>query len=240
MGPANAGPVGSWDASALLRPSPGEGILRPMSSTRDLSALQDLPGTRRLLQSLAVLDAVMSPQWESRYYMFDAAWGHRERSASMRDGCGDHWHAILCAQGMALVGLAHEAPAYVPGQPHPGLFADLPEAFHANLLHEPAFETSDATFCIWRMLEDDRWHAGADLPEGDGSAGLLTILEGRAQDYAAYAAEYFEQEVSLADVQWVYAHRPLTPEVVARLNPEADFAELEAELAEIGYPAGAV
>ena len=207
-----------------------------MSSTRDLSALQGLPGTRRLLQSLAVLDAVMSPQWESRYYMFDAAWGDRERSASMRNGCGDHWHAILCAQGMALVGLAHEAPAYVPGQPHPGIFAGLPEVFHANLLHEPAFETSDATFCIWRLLDDDRWHVGRDLPRDDGSEDFLSILDGKPQDYVAYAAEYFECALALADVEAVYAHRPLTPDLVTRLNPEADFAEAEAEVVEMGYP----
>jgi len=211
-------------------------MLGPMSSTRDLSALQDLPGTRRLLQSLAVLDAVMSPQWESRYYMFDGAWGDGERSASMRDGCGDQWNAILCPQGMALVGLAHEAPGYVCGQPHPGIFAELPEVFHENLLHEPAFETSDATFCIWRLLEDDRWHAGRDLAGEDGSEDLLTILDGKPQDYVAYAAEYFELELALADVEAVYAHRVLTSDLVARLNPEADFAEAEAEVEAIGYP----
>ncbi len=207
-----------------------------MSSTRDLSALRDLPGTRKLLQSLAVLDAVLCPQWESRYYMFDGAWGDGERSASMRNGCGDHWHAILCAEGMALVGLAHEAPGYVRGQPHPGIFAELPEVFHANLLHEPAFETSDATFCIWRLLEDDRWHAGRDLPADDGAQEFLKILEGEPRDYVAYAAEYFELEIEIADVEAIYAHRTLTPELVARLNPEADFGEAEAELSEIGYP----
>ncbi len=207
-----------------------------MSSTRDLSALGDLPGTRRLLQSLAVLDAILCPKWESRYYMFDLAWGEGERYASMRDGCGNHWHAILCAEGMAVVGLAHEAPGYVPGQPHPGIFADLPAPFHDNLLHEPAFETSDATFCIWRLLGDTRWHAGRELPADDGSGPLLKILDGNAADYVAYASEYFEVEVSLTDVEAVYGHHALTSDVVARLNPEADFADLEAELAEIGYP----
>lgn len=206
-----------------------------MSSTRDLSALGDLPGTRRLLQSLAALDAILSPQWESRYYMFDLAWGEGERYASMRDGCGNHWHAILCAEGMAVVGLAHESPGVVRGQPHPGIFAELPAAFHENLLHEPAFETSDATFCIWRLLEHDRWHAGRDLPTDDGSEALLTILEGKPQDYVSYAAEYFEVELAVADVEELYAHRPLTEALVARLNPDADFLEAEAELREIGY-----
>lgn len=219
-----------------MRPAWGAVILRPMSSTGDLTALADLSGVRRLLQSLAVLDAVMSPQWESRYYMFDVAWGEAERSASMRNGCGDQWNAILCAQGIALVGLAHESPGFTPGTPHPGIFAELPEAFHDNLLHEPAFETADATFCIWRLLEDDRWHAGRDLPDDDGSEALLTILDGEPQAYVDYAAEYFELEVSAADVAAVYEHRLLTAELVARLNPEADFAALEAELSEIGYP----
>jgi hypothetical protein len=32
--------------------------------------------------------------------------------ASMRDGSGDHWFALLCSAGVALHGLAHEAPIY--------------------------------------------------------------------------------------------------------------------------------
>jgi len=85
-------------------------------------------------------------------------------------------------------------------------------------------------------LEDDRWHAGRDLPREDGSQELLAILDGDPQAYVDYAAEYFDVVVALADVAVIYEHRPLTPELLHRLNPEASFAELEAELSTIGYP----
>ena len=44
-------------------------------STRDLAGMPDIPALRRLTQSLAVLDAILSPEWENRYYSFDSRWG---------------------------------------------------------------------------------------------------------------------------------------------------------------------
>ena len=213
-----------------------------MVSTRDLGGLPDLATTLRLVRSLAALDAVMSPQWEYRYYMFDSAWGEGEAMASMRDGCGDQWNAVFCAHGAALVGLAHESASYVPGQPHPAIFADLPEAFVDNLLHEPAFETSNATLCIWRERGDAQWQSGASagqpLPTDDGSEVLLSILSGDPQRYVDYAAAYFEREVALDDVAVLYAHQPPSDALIRRLNPEADPDGVRAELEQIGYGLG--
>lgn len=211
-----------------------------MSSSHDLTAMPDLAGFRRLTRSLATLDAVMSPQWEYRYYSFDPSWGEGDMMASMRDGSGNHWFAIICSVGVAIVGLAHESPSYEPGQPHPGVFAGLPAAFKANFLDEPAFDTSNATFCVWRLREDDQWHSGAttghQLPPDDGSAELLTILEGRPEQYREFAEEYFECKLKLRDVSAVYEHRAVGQGLVACLNAEADAAVVEAELKTIGYP----
>ncbi len=44
-----------------------------MISTRDLSQLPDVDPLRRLMQSLAMLDAILSPDWELRYYSFNAS-----------------------------------------------------------------------------------------------------------------------------------------------------------------------
>jgi hypothetical protein len=64
-------------------------------STRDLSLLPDVESLRRLWQSMAMLDAILSPDWEYRYYSFNAAWGAGEEMGSMRDGCGDSLHGPL-------------------------------------------------------------------------------------------------------------------------------------------------
>jgi hypothetical protein len=44
----------------------------------------------------------------------------------------------------------------------PGLVDTVPEVFAAHV-DEPAFShegTLEATVCLWRQHDDDRWHAG--------------------------------------------------------------------------------
>ncbi len=61
--------------------------MRP--STRAPRALCEPGLLLRRCVSLAVLDAIMSPDWQYRYYSFDAAWGDDAMMASMRNGQGD-------------------------------------------------------------------------------------------------------------------------------------------------------
>ncbi|MBB6579260.1 hypothetical protein HNP33_003370 [Comamonas odontotermitis] len=209
-------------------------------STKNLNELPDALGLMRLTQSLAVLDAILSPEWEYRYYSFNHAWSDGEMMASMRDGSGDQWFAIFCAAGVALHGVVHEAPAFRPGHPLPAIFNCLPKAFHANLLHEPAFTTQDSTFCIWRLDNEERWSCGpiefSTDGDPDGSAQLLNILAGRPEQYVEFAKNYYERDLNLSDVSAIYRHQPLSEALGQRLNPELDLESLKEDLAEIGYP----
>ena len=211
-----------------------------MISTRDLSALPDLDGFRQLTQALAMLDAIISPDWEHRYYSFNSSWAPGEMMAAMRNGSGDYWFAILCSTGVALHGLAHEAPIFQPGKPWPGVFDSLPIEFRDNFLHEPAFLTNDSTFCIWRLREDHRWRCGSvDLPplhDADGSEALLSILAGHVPDYVQFAHNYYEIEIAPRDVSAVYRHDQLTEALVRRLNPQVDLQSLADDMTQIGYP----
>jgi len=210
-------------------------------STRDLTGLPDVDGFRRLTKSLATLDAILSPEWADRYYSFDSTWAKGQMLASMRDGSGDKWFAIICESGVALQGLAHEAPSFRAGEPQPWVFRDLPLEFHENLLREPAADTANSTFCIWRLARDSTWRTGMrrkgeDREVDDGSAEVLSILSGRPQAYVDYARESYEREVRLEDVQAVYRHERLTRGLVMRLNDETDIEQLRADLKQIGYP----
>src|SRR5690606_9357258 len=94
------------------------------------------------------------------------------------------------------------------------------------------------TFCIWRLATDDRWRCGrrdAEQPD-DGSAWLLGMLAGDPAQYVAFAGDMYQARLRLEDVAAIYGHQPLTPELVARLNPEIDLAALREDLGEIGYP----
>jgi hypothetical protein len=156
--------------------------------------------------------------------------------ASMRNGEGDKWMAIICAAGVALLGLAHEAPTYRHGRPQRWVFDGLPEAFHGNVRDEPAFDSANTTFCIWRSADDERWHSGVGEPTEDGSDELLAILDGDPARYVAYARDYFEVELDVEDVRTIYAHRPLSAALVERLNPEVTLESLADDLQQIAYP----
>ncbi len=207
-----------------------------MISTSKLDALPGPDAFRRLTKSLAVLDAIMSPGWEGRYYSFQQHWSEDSMMASMRNGCGDQWFAVLCPAGVALVGLAHEASTFRYGRPHPWVFSELPAEFHANLRDEPAFDTGNSTFCIWCTATDPRWTCGVTTPVDDGAPELLEILGADPSCYSEFARNYYGTVLDLADVRSIYAHEPITKALVRRLNPEADFAAVVLELNDIGYP----
>jgi hypothetical protein len=180
----------------------------------------------KLTQALAMLDAILSPDWEQRYYSFNSNWANGEKMASMRDGSLDRWFALISAAGVALQGLASDLPLT------PGLFDDLPPEFRSNFLEEPAFLTEESNFCWWRTKSDTAWQRRpAQVPES------LGILRGEPEDYRLFAAEYYERTIALADVAAIYRHDPLTEALLTRLNPEMELASLAEDITEIGYPA---
>ena len=210
-----------------------------------LAALPTLERTVGLTRALAVLDIVMSEEWEDRYFSFDPAWAEGEQMASMRNGQGDTWFCWIGAAGAAIAGFDHEAAmtpyAHDPPRLWPGLVDDVPEAFRVPVLEEPAFSTTDLTFVIWRQAGDAAWQASSvqppDGPDPDGAQWLLDpLVEDRPERYVGFVEEYYEVEVPLDAVAAVYAGEPLTPALVAALNPERDTAAARAEAAEAGHP----
>jgi hypothetical protein len=216
-----------------------------MISTRDLSLLPDVDGLRRLLQSMAMLDAIICPEWQYRYYSFNSVWSAGEQMGSMRDGEGDDFFALFNSAGCWLKGFAHESftsPYRDDGtrQVWPGTLDYVPSEF-AACLREPAFKISDTTFCIWRRYIDFSWIRGqidfsADTDDADGSQELLSPLDGHPESYHSWAESYYERTVSLSGVRAIYDHRSLTVEIVAELNREVTLAMLAADANEIGYP----
>ena len=209
-----------------------------MISTQNLALLPDIPTLSRLTQSLATLDAILSPDWEMRYYSFNSRWAETETMASMRNGSGDEWFLLFCQPGAILKGFAHESPM-AAGPTWAGVLSSVPAAF-GGFLAEPAFSIADTTFCVWRTPGDSQWCKGAvnypPTADPDGSADLLSILDGDPRTYQQWAQEYYEVKVSLTAVRHVYQHHPLTHTLVARLNPELTLKDLAEDLTEIGYP----
>ncbi|MFJ9606040.1 hypothetical protein ACIRS1_06730 [Kitasatospora sp. NPDC101176] len=213
--------------------------------------LPEISLVRDRSRAMAMLDAILSPEWGDRYFSFDSRWSPTEEMASMRDGSGNEYSIVFSPAGAYARGFDHESPMtpyrVTPPAPWPGLFDGVPEALRAHVA-EPAFSdhgTPRATVCFWRERSDGAWRAGAvePLPEGvedDGSAEWLfdVLLDGRPEAYQRFAEEYYEVAVDIAAVRHVYALRPLTRRVVSLLNPEPDTTHLAEDVAQIGYPVG--
>jgi hypothetical protein len=213
-----------------------------MISTRDLTRLPGINELKRLSQSLAMLDAILSPEWESRYYPFNSQWGAGAEMASMRNGSGDEYFLCFNAAGAILKGFAHESPMtpcrHSPPKLWAGLLESVPKEF-ATFLVEPAFDMEFTTFCIWRRYEDRSWQCGRiefpELEDPDGSAELLALLDGKPATYRDWAEQYYEIQLPLQAVREIYEHHPLTPELLGRLNPEISLSELQSDREEIGW-----
>ncbi|WP_199848345.1 hypothetical protein [Streptomyces sp. Ag109_G2-6] len=212
---------------------------------RQFPSIADL---RNLCRSLAMLDAILSPDWEGRYYSFNAGWADDEEMASMRNGSGNEYSIVFSAAGAYVRGFDHEAPMSPygnDGEPWPGVIDEVPEVFKP-FVEEPAFTDEDdvpvVTACLWREATDDRWRHGViDFPAGcsdpDGATGLFELLVDRSPEaFRRFAEDYYEVPVDLEAVRDVYALRPLSQKLVSSLNAEVTLADLAEDLAEIGYP----
>lgn len=224
-----------------------------MISTRDLSGLPDIDTLKRLMQSMALLDAVLSPEWQYRLYSFNTKWAKGEQMGSMRNGMGDDLSALFTRDGCFLKGFVHTAPmtpyARRTQKVWPGVLDTVPPVF-ARGLNEPAFMMENTTFCIWRRYEDDGWQVGkikfpkvkrdykGDPIDPDGSGYLLSPYDGQPETYWKEATDYFEcgEHLTLNHVRHVYARKSLTTKLVKEINPDLTLADLKADIDETGYP----
>lgn len=211
----------------------------PKISTQYLSRLPGVAELESLLKSLAMLDAIMRSEWEYRYYSFNAKWGKGKRMGSMRNGSGDEFFALFNNYGCFMKGFQHESPVASMPEIKSQLYDGVPTELHGGVT-EPAFEPDDVTFCIWRAADGSRWErARVKLPKDidpDGSAYLLSPLDGNPKTYGKFAEEYYEVEVDLEIVAAIYEHQPLTKAMALGLNAEADWKDIKKDAKQIAYP----
>ncbi len=208
--------------------------------------LANLPGVEsleKLSQSLAMLDAIISPEWEYRYYSFNSKWSENEAMASMRDGSGDDYFVLFNSNGAIIKGFAHESsmsPNFnEPVEIWKGILDNVPSEFK-NFLSEPAFSLENTTFCVWRKFSDAFWQIGEiNFPEEkdpDGMNELLAILDRNPSTYKNWAEYYFGREFSLVAIENIYQQKPLSNELLKQLNKDISLEDLQEDIEEIGYP----
>jgi len=209
-------------------------------STATPERLPDIETLRRLTKSIAMLEAIICPEWEYRYFSYNSKWAEGEEMASMRNGSGDEWFLLFDKNGAALKGLAHESPVVAEGAFARRIQETVPKALE-TFLKEPAFAMEWASFCIWRARTDSGWKVvlpaeGHTALKEDGSEDLIWIFDGKPETYQEWAQDYYGRDIPLKAVQAIYAHQALSEELVSALNEELGMDDLVADAREIGYP----
>lgn len=196
--------------------------------------LPDKDQLRRTCKAISVLDAILSPDWEFRYFSYNAHWSEDEEFFEMKDGSGDHLFILFRQEGCVINGFCHEAPQTVVED----LTKGLPPVFNEFIFGEPVKSTG-TTFCAW-TLENSGWQPAKEI-NSNCAKELLFIFDGKPETYIAWASEYFEgsyrgQEVSPSVVNKIYREEPLTRDMVMELVSEVhDWDQLQSEMEEIDY-----
>lgn len=206
----------------------------------DPNRLLSIEHIRSRAKAIAMLDAIISPEWDYRYYSFNKNWGEGEEMASMRNGSGDEWFILFGDFGAAIKGLDHESEIAKGRLLAEEVQRQVPRTF-SSFLTEPAFSMNHVSFCYWRSPEDAAWHkvlhANIDLLEcADGSSEFLELLVQDASSYHEYACAYCEVSIPIEAVEKIYSLAPLTPKLVESINAEVSMAMAVEFALEIGYP----
>jgi hypothetical protein len=190
----------------------------------ELDAVEQL---ERRSKALAVLDAILIPEWEDRYFSFNCRWNSAqvERMASMRNGHGDEYFILFSQNGA--VGkvycdedqLAHEAAR-----------AAVPPTF-AGFMTEAAFSIATSTFFFWNVGTQGAWSVAPTQPNGYAWLGFLSR---GPSVYREWVSAYLEKEVDSKAVDQVFETLTVTEKLVAQLNSDRDLSELAEDLDEIG------
>jgi len=207
-----------------------------MISTQNYSLLPDRKSLETICKAISVLDAILSQEWQYRYYSFNSKWDKNERCLQMRNGSGDEMHILFRDDGCAINGFAHEYEQ----QDKIKLTSNLPAIFQDFIFGEPV-QSIGTTFCLW-TTELNKWQVGQLESFEDNSEEMLNIFDGHPQTYIDWATDYFEESykesgIPLDIVTKIYSEQTLTKEMVMSIvDALEDWEQLEKDLIEINYP----
>lgn len=207
-----------------------------MISTKNLKNLPNSTQLKSVCKAICVMDAILSPNWQYRYYNFNSTWDVNQSCLLMRNGSGDEMLILFHEQGCCINGFSHEYKA----QGKKKLTFGLPGFFNEFMFDEPV-NSIGTTFCIWSS-GNESWQTGQIENDLDGSTELLKILDGNPNTYIEWATDYFagkykKDGIPFNTVFQIYNGKPLTKEMVLSIVEKVDDWEtLKEHVNEIDYP----
>lgn len=195
-----------------------------------IQRIDQLPEPRQFLRNsraLAILDAILMPDWEGRYFSFNAKWNptQSQQMASMRNGSGDEYFALLSPAGII-------GKVYAPHDLATAAFieTDVPNTLVQGFADEPAFALDRTSFIFWRTASAASWSSS---PSVLNTLPYLEFVAYGAHVYHEWAEGYYEREIDLATVEEVFQTLRIDDATVRRLNPDQSLESIAEDLAEI-------
>lgn len=177
------------------------------------------------LKQLAILDAIIEPEWEYRYYSYNSTWSDDSEMASLRNGSGGEWFLLFEQDN---VSFKCTSPDDGIEKNFENIIRLVPKRFN-SMINEPAF-SMDYGSCIW-YLEDNQWiKLGNEikfLPNPE------TIQKMSVNDYCQYAEDYFEKTVDSKFVDLIF-NGNFSIDLARGINPSLDLETLSQDIIEIG------
>ncbi|WPN64336.1 hypothetical protein QMK47_04885 [Pseudomonas sp. P9_35] len=195
-------------------------------SIRNIDELPSIERVKYVAQGLALLDAIIMPEWEYRYFSFNCNWdgAGKEMMGSMRDGSGGEYFLHFTSAGVAGKVIFGSPLSDVPG-----CLNTMPEAFQQFKV-EPAFSADNASLFFWRGVKQPSWCAS---PDGLKEYPLLNFLVEGIEAYKALAKDYYEKNIDAVVLEEVFASLNVTADQLMILNPNIELGDLADDFQEI-------
>ncbi|WP_040069055.1 hypothetical protein [Pseudomonas batumici] len=196
------------------------------NSIRNIDELPSIERVKHVAQGLALLDAIIMPEWEYRYFSFNCNWdgAGKEMMASMRDGSGAEYFMHFTDEGVAGKVLYGSSLSNAPE-----CLGAMPEVFQRFKV-EPAFSTDNASLFFWRGVKQASWCAS---PGGLEEYPLLGFLVGGIAAYKKLAEDYYEKNIDEVVLEKVFTTLSVTADQLMILNPNIEAGDLVDDVQEI-------
>ena len=152
---------------------------------------------RRRCQSLSVLDSILMPVWDYRFFSYNSKWGDNEEMASMRNGAGSEYYIVFNKDGA--IGKVFKQGIRVHNISN--LQNCIPESF-SFFIREEAFNNADVSFYFWSFIVNPNEWMSTSICEND----MLDFLIYDSDTYHKWAENYYERDISIDSINSIYNH----------------------------------
>lgn len=196
------------------------------NSISDINELPSIDEVKKILQGLALVDAILMPEWEDRFFSYNCNWDSKgtETMASMRDGEGNEYFLSFSYLGIA-------GKVFCKNNIQNSLFnlENMPNSFE-NFKNEASFNIKYSSFFFWKTYEDNKWFAS---PNNLEFYPLLGFIKNNYDGYQSWAETYYEREIDKKTLEEVFTLLKINSKQLAILNTEITLEELEEDIKEI-------